>query len=100
MSPSPAQPAGPAPPYRATIERAIRAFKAEFEAHAAPNTQKKYRILLAKLKAFGESRGYIMLDQWTPLDVRERRSSWDLAPQTAAKNMSTVKSLFRILLGK
>src|ERR1039458_1576066 len=47
---------------RITIERAIKAFTAEFEEHAAPNTQKKYRILLGKLKAFAESRGYIMVD--------------------------------------
>ena len=33
-----------------TIERAIAAFTAEFEEDAAPNTQKKYRLLLG-LKA-------------------------------------------------
>jgi site-specific recombinase XerD len=93
-----APPTEPAPPSRVTIERAIKAFTAEFEEHAAPNTQKKYRILLAKLKAFGESRGYVMLDQWTPLDVREMRLSWDVAPQTAAKNMSTVKAFFEFCL--
>jgi hypothetical protein len=43
------QPASqPEPRPRITIERAIKAFTAEFEEHAAPNTQKKYRILLGK----------------------------------------------------
>lgn len=87
-----------APPPDATpriaIERAVKAFTAEFEEHSAVNTQKKYRLLLVKLKTFADSRGYIMLDQWTPIDVREMRSSWTVSPQTAAKNMSTVKAFF------
>lgn len=86
------------PEMRVTLERAIRAFIAEFEEHAAVNTQKKYRLLLIKLKAFAESKGYIMLDQWTPVDVREFRSSWSVSPQTAAKNMSTVKAFFEFCL--
>jgi site-specific recombinase XerD len=40
------------------------------------------------------SRGYVMLNQWTPIDVREMRASWSVSSQTAAKNMSTVKALF------
>lgn len=79
---------------RVTIDRAVKAFAAEFEEHAATNTQKKYRILLAKLRTFAESKGYVMLDQWTPMDIREMRASWEVAPQTAAKNMSTVKAFF------
>jgi site-specific recombinase XerD len=71
---------------------------AEFDEHAAPNTQKKYRILLGKLKAFAESRRYVMVDQWTPIDVREMRTAWSVAPQTAAKNTSTVKSFFEYCL--
>jgi integrase len=81
-------------PARITIEHAIKAFTCEFEEHAAPNTQKKYRLLLAKLKVFAGRKGYVMIDQWTPVDVREMRSSWEVAPQTAAKNMSTIKSFF------
>jgi integrase len=97
-SPAPALLTEPTPLPRVTIDRAIKGFTAEFEEDSAPNTQKKYRILLAKLKAFGDSRGYVMLDQWTPPDVREMRSSWEVAPQTAAKNMSTVKAFFEFCL--
>ncbi len=78
---------------RITIDRAIKAFTAEFEEHAASNTQKKYRLLLAKLTTFSDSRGYVMLDQWTPLDVREMRSAWKVAPQTAAKDMLQLEPL-------
>jgi hypothetical protein len=74
------EPPEPSTQVRVTLERAINAFTAEFEEHAALNTQKKYRLLLAKLRAFGDGRGYVMLDQWTPLDVREMRSSWEVAP--------------------
>jgi site-specific recombinase XerD len=99
LSPIPVpQPTEPTWYPRVTIERATKALTAEFEEHAAPNTQKKYRILLAKLKSFSHSRGYVMLDQWTPLDVREMRSAWKVAPQTAAKDMSTVKAFFEFCL--
>jgi hypothetical protein len=53
----------PADVGRVTIARAIQAFTSEFQEHAAQNTQKKYRLLLNKLKAFSETRGYIMLEQ-------------------------------------
>jgi len=92
--PAPQQDSAPKKPERITVDRAVKAFTTEFEQHAAFNTQKKYRLLIAKLKAFGENRGYVMLDQWTPIDVREMRSSWPVSPQTAAKNMSTIKAFF------
>ena len=88
VPPTPAVPDG-----RITIARAIQAFTAEFQGQAA-NTQKNYRLLLGKLKAFADSKGYVMLDQWGPIDIREFRASWSVSPQTAAKNMSTVKSFF------
>jgi integrase len=77
-----------------TITRAIRSFTAEFEEYAAPNTQKKYKLLLKKLTAFSESRGYVLLEQLAPVDVREFRSSWLVSPQTTAKNMSIIKAFF------
>jgi integrase len=88
----------PEAPERLTIERAIQAFTAEFEEYAASNTQKKYRLLLKKLKVFSQSKGYVLLEQWGPIDVREFRSSWLVSPQTAAKNMSIVKAFFEFCL--
>jgi integrase len=81
-----------------TIESAVLAFTAEFSEYAAPNTQKKYKLILAKLIDFSSHKGYVMLDQWGPVDVREFRSSWAVSPQTAAKNMSTVKTFFEFCL--
>jgi integrase len=84
----------PQEPARTTIERAVDAFTTEFQEYAAANTQKKYRLLLGKLKKFAGVKGYLMIDQWTPIDIREMRSSWEVAPQTAAKNMSIIKAFF------
>ena len=81
-----------------TIERAIQAFKAEFSEYAAPNTQKKYNLILGKLSAFSKNKVYALLDQWGPIDVREFRSSWSVSPQTATKNMSIVKAFFELCL--
>ena len=86
------------PVARVTIDQADAAFLAEIEPHAAANTLKKYRLLLAKLRLYSESQGFTSVGQWTPADVREMRNSWNVSPQTAAKNMSTVKSFFEFCL--
>ena len=74
----PAPPAPPVPDGRITIVRAIQAFTAEFQGHSH-STQKNYRLLLAKLKAFSDHRGFVMLDQWGPIDVREFRAAARIA---------------------
>jgi integrase len=79
-------------PARITVDRAISVFLAEHS--AAVNTQKKYRLLLNKLKAHSESRGYVLIEQWSPLDVREFRASWKVSPITASKNLTLIKSFF------
>jgi integrase len=79
---------------RTTIERATKTFLDELREHAAWATHKKYRLLLKKLVAFSAGRGYIMIEQWEPLDVREFRSSWNVAPGTAVRNMAMLKPFF------
>lgn len=89
-----AVPQAPAPT-RITIERAVKAFLAELHESAAWATHKKYRLLLDnKFRKFSEQRGYVMIDQWEPLDVREFRSSWNVAPGTAVRNMAMLKPFF------
>jgi hypothetical protein len=89
----------PAPESRqTTIERAVGAFLAEHEESSAANTQKKYAIIMKKLKAHSAEKGYVMIDQWGPIDVREFRSSWQVSSATAAKNLSIVKSFFEFAL--
>jgi integrase len=98
---SPANPppeAGPpTAPARISIDRATDAFTAEF-AHAAHNTRRTYGYLLSKLKEFSKIRGYVLIDQWQPVDVREFRASWSVSTRTAAKTMSTVRTFFEFCL--
>ena len=81
-----------------TMERAVNAFLAECLEYAASNTYKKYSIIVDKLKAYSAGKGYVMINQWGPIDVREFRQSWDVSPITEAKNMSIVKTFFEFAL--
>jgi integrase len=86
------------PPTKTTVEGAVSAYLAERAEISAPNTLRKNRFLLNKLNAHSEERGYVLIEQWTPLDVREFRASWKVSPQTASKNMTIVKSFFEFAL--
>src|ERR1700733_993280 len=86
------------PPEGVTIERVAAAFLAEHAEMSAPNTQKKYALMLNKFKAHAAAKGYVMIDQWGPIDVREFRQSWAVSPITSAKNMSIVKAFFEFAL--
>jgi len=98
--PSPAPPAVADPAgQRIQIDKAVSAFIGEKEEVSAPNTIRKNRGLLNKLKAYSESKGYVMVDQWTPIDVREFRTDWRVATNTAANNMVIVKSFFQYCVG-
>jgi integrase len=92
----PTQPPAPelASPRRASIDRAVKAFLDELQETAAFATHKKYRLLLTKLIQFSGQRGYVMIDQWEPTDVREFRTSWAINPQTGARRMSMLKPFF------
>ncbi len=81
-------------PAKTTIEQAVSAFLAERSEISAPSTLRKNRFLLNKLKMYGDLRGYLLMEQLTPMDVREFRASWKVSPLTASKNMTIVKSFF------
>ena len=79
---------------RVTLDRAITAFTKETSQHLAANTLKSYGLLMRRLKAFADGKGYVMLDQLGPIDIREFRDSWGVGPQTSVKTMSSVKAFF------
>ena len=81
-------------PAKVTIERAVNGFQATHAESSAFTTQRMYRYLMNRFVKFSESRGYVLLDQWGPMDVREFRTSWGVAANTATKNMTIVKSFF------
>jgi integrase len=80
---------------RTTIDLAIKFFLAEREEIFAPNTYRKNRLVLNSLQAFAANKGYVVLDQWQPMDIRDFRSSWGVAQSTSAKYMEIVKAFFR-----
>jgi integrase len=85
---------GVSDPKKTTVETAVSSFIAEHSQSSALNTQKKYGYVLNKLKAHSDSKGYVLIEQWGPVDVREFRASWQVSPLTGSKNMTVVKSFF------
>jgi integrase len=83
---------------RMTVDRAISVFLSEHAETLAPNTLRKYRFILGKLKIHSESKSYMLIEQWTPMDVREFRGEWQVSAFTASKNMTVVKSFFEFCL--
>jgi integrase len=79
---------------RATITDACKVFLDELAETAALATHKKYRLLMARFVKFSEERGYVMIDQWEPMDVRQFRSTWPVSPQTAVRRMAMMKPFF------
>jgi integrase len=77
-----------------TIAQAVKAFLNEHAEHSSPGTCKKYTLLLNKLTEFSSHKGYVMIDQLGPADLRNCRSSWEVSPQTANKDMGILKSFF------
>lgn len=98
------EPAPPIPPPvsdekpATTIEQAVKMFLAEREEILAPNTYRKNSYILNSLKQYSATKGCFLLTQWTPIDVREFRISWGVAPSTATKYMEIVKSFSALLL--
>ena len=83
----------------ATIDQAVKLFLAERQENLAPNTYRKNTYVLNALKQYSATKGYYLLAQWTPIDVRELRTSWGVAPNTALKYMEIVKCFFNYAVG-
>ena len=79
---------------RISLERGIQAFLSERQETLSPNTYRKNSYVLNALRDYSLSKGYVLIAQWTPIDVREFRTSWGVAPNTATKYMEIVKSFF------
>jgi integrase len=90
----PPQPFPQQSPHRVAVSSAAQAFLDELKETAAFATHKKYRLLLAKLNKFSDQRGYVMIDQWETIDIRQFRSTWAISPQTAVRRMAMLKPFF------
>jgi integrase len=87
-----------AAPKRTTVEHAVLTFLAEMEEAAAYNTLRKNRFVLNALKSHSDSKGYVHVEQWAQVDVREFRRGWGVAPNTASKYLEIVKAFFEYAL--
>lgn len=98
----PVHPAVPAPSAdsdsgkRISIVDAIKIFLNNREgAKIAPATLRKYKTFAKQLATFGESRGYVMLDQLTSEDIDLFYSRWELGARTKGKRLGTLRAFFR-----
>jgi integrase len=80
-------------PSKITIERAISAYM-DSHKHSAFNTRKQYGYLMDKLRAYSTHKGYTLIEQWGPVDVREFRDTWKMSVPTANRTMSILRALF------
>ncbi len=90
------QEAGKSTPARVTIVEATKVFLANREgAKIAAATLRKYRTFTTQLTEFADSRGYVMLDQFTSADIDVFYSTWKLGARAKGKALSRLRSFFR-----
>lgn len=66
----------------------------------APATLRKYRTFTKQLLAFAESRGYVMLDQFTSADIDVFYSRWEMGARAKAKRLGTLRAFFRFCMNR
>jgi hypothetical protein len=88
-APLPAPVPEPAQGGRITFQDAVKVFLTSREgAHIASPTLRKYKTFARQLTAFAESKGYIMLDQFTTSDIDLYYSTLKLGPRAKSKRLS------------
>ena len=81
---------------RASLADAIKVFLAHREgAKITASTLRKYKTFTKQLTAFADTRGYVLLDQFTSDDIDVFYSAWKLGPRTKGKRLGTLRSFFR-----
>jgi hypothetical protein len=82
-----------------TIEDAIAAFMASRSNRgiAAP-TLNKYRTFVKQLRAYCDSRGYVLLDQLGVADMDRFYASWNDGNRSRAKKLERLKSFIKFCL--
>jgi len=81
---------------RVTIEDAFDGFITSREsAGLSLATLRKYRTFRKQITAYADSRGYVMIDQFTPADIDRFWASWKLGPRAKGKRLTTLRAFFR-----
>lgn len=86
---------------RVTIENAIKIFIGNREgAKLAQPTLGKYGTVTRRLGAFADTRGYVMLDQFTQADMDLFYAAWNVSARTKGKRLGTLRAFFRFCLNR
>lgn len=82
-------------PARITIQRATDEYLSEHRScGSARLTLAAYAERTKAFRAFSDSKGYVMLDQWTAADVRDYRATWQNGPRTRANKLNWLRIFF------
>ena len=90
----------PEAPPRITIEEACRIFLATREATVAYPTLRKYKTFTKQLKAFADTRGYVMLDQFRAGDIDVFYTTSTLGARSKAKMIERLRHFFRFAVNR
>ena len=96
--PAPVVPApdAPAAPARITIADATSMFLTNRKsAQIAAATLRKYRTFTKQLTAYADTRGYVMIDQFTPADADLFYAGLKLGLRTKGTRLGTLRAFFR-----
>jgi integrase len=86
---------------RITIAEAVKVFLSHREsAEIADATLRKYKTFTKQLTEFADGCGYVMLDQFTAMDIDRFYSNWQLDARTKGKRLGTLRSFFRFCLNR
>jgi site-specific recombinase XerD len=84
---------------RISLEDAVAAFiTTRINRGVSAGTLKKYRTFTNQLSAYGESRGYVMLDQFEVADMDRFYASWKDEKRSRAKKLERLKSFVKFCL--
>lgn len=97
----PPPPVFPPVPGRITIADATKVFLSNREgAKIAHATLRKYKTFTKQLTAFADSRGYVILDQFTSSDIDVFYGGWDLGVRAKGKRLGTLRAFFRFCMNR
>jgi integrase/recombinase XerC len=86
---------------RVTIADACKVFITNREsAGLAAATLRKYRTFAKQITAYADSRGYVMLDQFTPGDIDLFWANWKLGARAKGKRLTTLRAFFRFCVNR
>lgn len=80
---------------RWTLARATTAYLTLKAIDTQSETSRKYRTLVNQLMAFANTKGYVMLDQFSPTDMDEFYGTWKDGVRSKGKKLERLKGFLR-----